>query len=70
MSKPDNLYLREISRKTGTSTDQHRTNNWYLKQIANNIDGGGSDLDYISVVITYEDTTTETVQIAVKKEDD
>ena len=65
--KPDNLYLREISEKTGTTSDKHRSNNWYLKRISENIDGGGSDLDFIDVVITYEDTTTETVQFAVKK---
>ena len=42
MSKPDNLYLRDIDEKvTGEKERKHRTNNYYLREISENIGSGG-----------------------------
>lgn len=61
MSKPDNLYLRIIAEKTGTISEKHRPNNWYLKYIAENIGGGGGGGD-ITVDSQLSTTSKNPVQ--------
>ena len=69
--KTDNYYLKKITNKLGGVYNTHKTNNFYLRQISERISGGGAgNLDFIELVITYEDTTTETVNFAILNDDD
>ena len=65
--KTDNQYLKSIAEKTGSETDGFHTNNYYLKKIEENIGGGSSSaFDTIEVTITYEDNTTQTVNLVIQ----
>ena len=60
------------------STDDRNFKNpvWYLREIANNTSGASSkyinvdDVDTVPFVITYTDTTTETLNVIVSKEEE
>ena len=61
--KPNNLYARTIDKR---KYDVRKPNNVYLRDIAEAIEGGaGGGLDFIELVITYSDGTTETVNFGV-----
>ena len=61
--KPNNLYARTIDER---KYDVRKPNNVYLRDIAEAIEGGaGGGLDFIELVISYSDGTTETVNFGV-----
>ncbi len=78
MLEEENYYLKGILSKVSGETVKGRlNNNQLLKLINENIGTGGggsadlskyvkkSDLDTLEITITYEDTTSETVNIAL-----
>ena len=67
INKADNLYLRDIDAKLGAENTKHKPSNLYLREILKRIGEGGGvgNLDFVEVVITYEDGTTETVNFGV-----
>lgn len=64
--KPNNLYARTIDER---KYDVRKPNNVYLRDIVDYLEGGGSTggLDFIELVITYSDGTTENVNFGIVK---
>jgi len=67
INKADNLYLRDIDAKLGAENQKHKPSNLYLREILKRIGQGGGvgNLDFIELVITYSDGTTENVNFGI-----
>lgn len=74
MVKTDNSYLKKIDETVkGETVEGVHNNNFYLKEISENIGQGGGgcgDLERLSITITYMDSSTEIIDFAIFGDDD
>lgn len=66
--KTNNQHLKGIAKNTGSEVSGHHTDNYYLKRIDENTNN--SNFDTLEIEITYEDDSTDTMEIYIVPQGD